>query len=201
MIPHATLCLFAPMVMLLVAIARSRNATISFARPSVALLVLGALSVLVIGDERGSPMSFGAVLAMACAIVCAATDLATGLIFDSVTALTAMMILLAALVAGSLTATTTGACVCAGSLCALYALTRGRGIGLGDVKLGAVIGAGCGGVAAFGAIGSAFVAGALWAVPLLVRKRVGAGDRIVFAPFLALGTIASLGVNVLGSHG
>jgi prepilin signal peptidase PulO-like enzyme (type II secretory pathway) len=201
MIGHAALWLFAPTLVLLAAIARLRSAAFSVARPTVALLVIGALIVLVISDERGSPMSLGVALAMACAIVSAASDLATGLVFDSVTALAALMILLAALVAGSAIPAAIGAVVCAGSLSALYALTRGRGIGLGDVKLGAVIGAGCGGVIAIGALGSAFIVGALWAIPLLARKRVHPGDRVAFAPFLALGTIASLGMNVFGLHG
>jgi prepilin signal peptidase PulO-like enzyme (type II secretory pathway) len=201
MIAHAALWLFASTITVLAAVARARSAAVSYARPTVVTLLAGALAVIVIGDERGSPMSLGMAPAMACAIVCAAGDLATGLIFDSVTASAALMILLTALAVGSVPATAVGACVCAGSLLALYALTRGRGIGLGDVKLGAVIGAGCGGAGAIGAIGTAFVAGALWAVPLLVRKRVHPGDRVVFAPFLALGTIASLGMRLLSAHG
>jgi prepilin signal peptidase PulO-like enzyme (type II secretory pathway) len=201
MIAHAALWMFASAVTVLASIARARSAAVGFARPTVVTLVAGALAMIVIGDQRGAPMSLGAALAMACAIVCAASDLATGLIFDAVTAFAALMILLAALAAGSASATTVGAFVCAGSLFALYVLTRGRGIGFGDVKLGAVIGAGCGGVTAIGAIAAAFIAGALWAAPLLVRKRLRPGDRVVFAPFLALGTIVSLGMKLLGAHG
>jgi len=201
MMPHAELWLFVSALSVLAVIARERSGAVAFARPLVAILSAGALSMIVIGEERGSPETFGVVLTLACAIVCAASDLATGLIFDGVTALTALVILATASIGGNAGASITGACVCGGSMFALYAITSGRGIGLGDVKLGAVIGAGCGGVAAISSIGVAFVAGSIWASALLLSNRARWGDRVPFAPFLTLGTLVSLGMNSLDRHG
>jgi prepilin peptidase CpaA len=201
MIPHATLWLFAVALGTLAAIARARNRTVTFRRTSVVALTLAALAMIVVGEEREAPVAVGVALVLACVIVCAATDLATGLIFDVVTAASILMILLYASATRSLTTSVLGACVCAGSLLALYVASRKRGIGFGDVKLGAVIGAGCGAELGIGAIGSAFVVGALWAAPLLLSRRVLASDRVVFAPCLALGTLGFLAFASLRGHG
>jgi prepilin signal peptidase PulO-like enzyme (type II secretory pathway) len=201
MMPHATLWLFAVALGTLAAIARVRNTAVTFCRPNVVILMLAALVMIVVGEVREAPVAIGVALVLACVIVCAATDLATGLIFDAVTAASILMILLFAFATKSLTMSILGACVCAGSLLALYVATRRRGIGLGDVKLGAVIGAGCGAELGIGAIGSAFVVGALWAAPLLLSGRALASDRVVFAPCLALGTLGFLAFASLHGHG
>ncbi len=201
MMPHAALWLFVSALIVLAVIARERSGAVAFAQPAVVILSIGALSVIVIGEERGSPATFGVALTLACAIVCTASDLATGLIYDGVTALAASVILFTASIGGNASASITGACLCGGSMFALYMITSGRGIGLGDVKLGAVIGAGCGGATAISAIGSAFVAGSIWAAALLLGKRARPGDRFPFAPFLTLGTLVSLGVNSLNTYG
>ena len=201
MISHAALWLFTLALALLAVVARARSGAVTFMRPIVVMLSIGAIVVIVAAEERGSPVRLAGSLSLACAIVCAESDLATGLIFDGVTALGALMIALTTLVAGEAKASAIGAFVCAGSMLALYAITRGSGIGLGDVKLGAIIGAGCGGAIAIGAIGIAFVAGSIWVLPLLLRKRTRMGDRLAFAPLMALGTLASLGIHALGAYG
>ena len=146
-------------------------------------------------------MTIGVALVLACVIVCAATDIRTGLVLDVITAPAFGGIVLWSLVTRSLLPTLVGAALCGGTLLALYVLTRGRGIGLGDVKLAAVIGGGLGGAAAVGAIGIAFVAGAVWAVTMLVARRARAGDRVPFAPFLAIGTIGFVIVRSVYVHG
>lgn len=201
MIPHASLWVFASALGAFATIARAQSNVVTLFRPTVVLLTLGTLAIIVAGEERGTPVTLGIVFMLACAIVCAASDLATGLIFDRVTAVSALMILAMSFVGHTENASAAGVGVCGGSLLALHAATRRRGIGLGDVKLGAVIGAGCSGVPAVGAIGAAFVAGALWALPVLVLKRAKPGDRVAFAPFLAMGALAFLAFESLRSHG
>jgi len=200
MIAHPSLWLFASALSVLAAVARARSAAIAFWQPPVIVLGVAALSLILAGEEGRAPVPLGVAVTLACLIVCTASDLGTGLIFDTVTALGASAVLVAASLAGNMGASAIGAFVCAGSLFGLYAVTHGRGIGLGDVKLGAVIGAGCGGAAAIDAIGAAFVAGAFWMIPLLLRRRARVRDRVAFAPFLALGTFVFLGLRSLGIH-
>ncbi len=201
MMPHATLWLFAVALGTFTALVRSRNRAVIFCRPSIVFLTLAALAIIVVGEAREAPVAIGVSLVFASAIVCAATDLATGLIFDAVTAASLMTILVFAFATNNLTASALGGCVCAGSLFAVYVATRRGGMGFGDVKLGAVIGAGCGAELGIDAIGSAFVLGALWAAPLLLSKRVLASDRVAFAPCLALGTLCVLAFASLHGHG
>jgi len=135
-------------------------------------------------------MTIGAALVLACALVCAATDIRTGLVLDVVTGPAFAGIIVWSLATHALLPALAGVAVCAGPLLVLHAVTRGAGIGLGDVKLAGVIGSGLGGAASAGAIGAAFVAGAIWAIGMLIARRARAGDRIAFAPFLALGAVA-----------
>ncbi|MDQ6943875.1 MAG: prepilin peptidase, partial [Candidatus Eremiobacteraeota bacterium] len=84
-----------------------------------------------------------------------------------------------------------GAYAVGGSLLTLHVLTRGRGLGLGDVKLGTAIGAGFGPAAGLVALGAAFVLGGAFASWLLLTGRARRGDAIRFGPFLAAGTVAA----------
>jgi leader peptidase (prepilin peptidase) / N-methyltransferase len=181
-------------------IARARSAAVSSQTPVAFALGAMAACTIVLCAARGIPISSGVALAFACAVICAASDLATGLIFDAVTASAACAIALWSLIAHNAQLALLGAGVCIAPLLLLHMATHGRGIGLGDVKLGGIIGAGIGGVEALGAIGAAFVAGALCCVPLLLMRRVQRGDRIAFAPFMALGTIVLIAVRVLVSY-
>jgi leader peptidase (prepilin peptidase)/N-methyltransferase len=74
-------------------------------------------------------------------------------------------------------------------------LSRGRGIGLGDVKLSPVIGAVLGwfslDIVVLGLV-AAFTMGGLWAIVLLVSRRVTRHSAIAFGPFMIVG----LGVGV-----
>ncbi|HLD25958.1 MAG TPA: prepilin peptidase [Candidatus Andersenbacteria bacterium] len=78
-----------------------------------------------------------------------------------------------------------GALVGAGFLGLLWLITRGQGIGLGDVKLMLPLGAlfGTGGTAAL--LGTAFIVGGLMASCLLLARRVTAKTAVPFGPFLA----------------
>jgi prepilin signal peptidase PulO-like enzyme (type II secretory pathway) len=74
----------------------------------------------------------------------------------------------------------------------LIFFTRGRGMGLGDVKLGFLIGFALGWPAAVTALFLAFLTGALVSTILILVRRKRFGDAVPFGPFLALGALASL---------
>jgi leader peptidase (prepilin peptidase) / N-methyltransferase len=128
-----------------------------------------------------------ALVAVAGTLVAAVVDARTGFIPNPVTRTTAVTALLLALPSG-FTQAALGACLAGGVLLALHLLTRGRGLGLGDVKLGAAIGAGLGPWCGIAALGAAFVAGGAYAAFLIARGRAGRHDAIAFGPFLAAGT-------------
>jgi len=128
-----------------------------------------------------------ALAAVAGTLVAAIVDARTGYIPNPVTRATAATALVLALPSG-FTHAALGACVAGGVLLALHLLTRGRGLGLGDVKLGAAIGAGLGPWCGLAALATAFVAGGAYASFLLVRGRAARHDAIAFGPFLAAGT-------------
>jgi prepilin signal peptidase PulO-like enzyme (type II secretory pathway) len=131
-------------------------------------------------------------LAALCGTAAAAvTDARTGLIPDALTRTTALAALGCALANGVAPAACGGAYAVGGSLLVLHLLTRGRGLGLGDVKLGTAIGAGFGPVAGIVALGAAFVFGGAYASWLLLTRRARRGDAIRFGPFLAAGTVAA----------
>ncbi|MEA2690414.1 MAG: leader peptidase (prepilin peptidase) / N-methyltransferase [Candidatus Eremiobacteraeota bacterium] len=125
-------------------------------------------------------------------LVAAVVDARTGYIPDSLTRATAFAALGLALVCGAAVHACAGAFAVGGTLLALHLLTRGRGLGLGDVKLGTAIGAGFGPSAGIIALGAAFVAGGAYASWLLATGRAQRNDAIPFGPFLAAGTLAAL---------
>lgn len=131
--------------------------------------------------------------ASAAAIVATCTaaivDARTGVIPDRISGCGAAVTFAVAGLSGTLAASGAGAAAVAGSLLALFVLTRGRGLGFGDVKLGVTIGAGCGAGAGMLALGTAFVAGALFAAAMVTARRMRRRDAIPFAPFLAAGTM------------
>lgn len=80
----------------------------------------------------------------------------------------------------------------------LHLVSRGRGMGLGDVKLAPLIGAVLGwfswDTAILGLL-TAFIIGGLWATLLLVSRRTGRHAMIAFGPFMILG----LGIGLLSA--
>jgi leader peptidase (prepilin peptidase) / N-methyltransferase len=128
--------------------------------------------------------------ALAGTAVAAAIDARTGYIPDAVSRTTALGALALTAACGSAVSAFCGAAAVGGALLALHLLTRGRGLGLGDVKLGTAIGVGLGPLAGITALGAAFVLGGLYASWLLAARRAKRGDAIRFGPFLAAGTFA-----------
>lgn len=74
----------------------------------------------------------------------------------------------------------------------LWVVTRGRGLGFGDVKLAGVLGALLGFPLTIVALYTAFLTGAIWGVILMVRKRASMKSRVAFGPFLIAGAAVAL---------
>lgn len=132
-------------------------------------------------------------LAVGCAIlsVSAIVDIATGLIYAPLARLALGAIFLAAVADGTLSASALGACAGMLSLAVPYLATSGRGLGLGDVRLGGAFGATVGADHLLCALGWACGLGAAFGVVTLIA-RSRRPVALPFAPFLALGAFLSL---------
>jgi leader peptidase (prepilin peptidase) / N-methyltransferase len=90
----------------------------------------------------------------------------------------------------------------AGAFMFLIAFIQPRGMGMGDVKLAAVMGLYLGRAVAV-ALGIGFAAGGILGLALLARHGSGARKQAVpFGPFLALGGVLALwfGDAIVGSY-
>lgn len=74
----------------------------------------------------------------------------------------------------------------------LNVVTKGKGMGLGDVKLVFLLGLVLGSPAIWIALYAAFLTGAISGVILILSRRVRLGQTIPFGPFLVLGFVTSL---------
>lgn len=79
-----------------------------------------------------------------------------------------------------------------GFFLSLIMVTRGRGMGGGDVKLGAFIGLGLGFPQSILATIFGFLTGAIAGIILIIFKKKKFGENIPFGPFLVLGSIIAL---------
>lgn len=75
---------------------------------------------------------------------------------------------------------------------AIVLTTGGRGMGIGDIKLAALMGATLGGPKTLIALLLAFIIGALAGVILIVSKKATCKTAIAFGPFLALGWLIAV---------
>ena len=87
-----------------------------------------------------------------------------------------------------------------GFLGAIHLLTRGNGMGLGDVKYAIFMGLLLGPTKTIIAFYLAFVLGAVVAIGLVITRRAGRKSQIAFGPFLILGTVIAWwwGERILG---
>jgi leader peptidase (prepilin peptidase)/N-methyltransferase len=134
------------------------------------------------------------------AIMCGIVDKRTGYIFDALTIVIATTILSIALITGSAIGALVSSAFVGGSMLAIYCITARRGIGLGDVKLAAVLGLSLGTEYGAVAVGAAFVFGAAYGITLLLRHRARRTDAIRFGPFLAAGTLFAFALSLGGAH-
>jgi leader peptidase (prepilin peptidase)/N-methyltransferase len=134
-------------------------------------------------------------IAVLAALACGYVDARTGFIPNRITYPALLAILVVAGVLNRLDSAALGALCAGGALALLYAITRGRGLGLGDMKLAACIGAGFGPVCGMIALGSSFIAGGLMGAYLLFSGRAERKTPIRFGPFLALGSLLALALQ------
>jgi leader peptidase (prepilin peptidase)/N-methyltransferase len=153
------------------------------------LTTFRAITILTLGFGVevvvGGPLTF--IASIAAVTVCAATDMSTGYVFDTVTLPAAIVLVAIAMFFHQLPSAMEGVFAAGGAMFVLYVMTLGRGLGLGDVKLACCIGAGTGGFNALVSLGLAFVLGGLYAGFLLVTRRGSRRDEVRFAPYMAAG--------------
>lgn len=160
---------------------------------AVTLLAVTALQAILAVRYSASTGGIATILALGVAGVCAVTDAQTGYVFDALTLPALSLILGIAAAHSAFVPAVLGGAASGAALGALYALTLGRGLGLGDVKLACCIGAAMGVAAGLRSLQVAFVLGGLYAGALLLLRRARCGESIGFAPFLFAGTaIAAL---------
>ena len=160
--------------------------------PRVRWAVLALLPfALAIAGARFDFAQAVAVSALAAALlICTATDLLRFRVPNVVTYPAIVAALLASiLLPGGDIASAALAALAAGGVFLLLAFINPSGLGLGDVKLAALIGAGLGlqvGMMAlfWGILAAALVMGAMWAVRIVKRKQ-----GVPYAPFLSLAAI------------
>ena len=80
----------------------------------------------------------------------------------------------------------------AGFFMLLIIITKGKGMGGGDVKLGAFMGLMLGFPQSLLAIVSSFILGAAFSIFLIITGKKHFGQAIAFGPFLVLGSLISL---------
>jgi leader peptidase (prepilin peptidase) / N-methyltransferase len=156
--------------------------------PPAIPLIAGATA----GVAGSLTTSAGVIVASAGAAVAGMVDARTGSIFNPLTVTLFVSAIALAALDGRLLDGLGGCASVAGGLLFLHALSGGRGMGLGDVKLGAGLGAALGISAGITAIALAFIFGGVYSGWLLATKRATAGSSIRFGPFMAAGTYAAL---------
>lgn len=89
--------------------------------------------------------------------------------------------------------------IIAGFFMLLIIITKGKGMGGGDVKLGAFLGLGLGLPNGFLATLLSFLIGAVFSAAAIIFGRKKFGDQIPFGPFLVFGSLISLfwGSNII----
>ena len=154
------------------------------------------LTLLCAGGVNHSLLVSLCVVTGAC--VSAATDRQTGYIFDVVLGACFLATVATRISTGELlTATFLGMTACGGCMMLIRAITGGRGMGLGDVKLALLVGS-LGPVVGAIAIGSAFVVGAVFALVSLMRGYHRFGEALPFGPYLAVGVYGTVAAGALG---
>ena len=168
--------------------------------PHVAILLCGVVAALV---ARQYPLETAALLSATLigTVVCALVDARTGYIFDVLSLIVMSIAAILSVASNRLSDGALGATLVGGSMFALYLASGRRGVGLGDVKLAAVIALGFGLKLGSIAVGCAFVLGAIYGVALLASRQARRTDTVRFGPFLAGGAMLALAADTLGFSG
>lgn len=161
-----------------------------FARVCLGAAVVGSGAAIAMQSDGMAAAIISTLLS--CCALCAVTDSQSGLIFDGITYPSAALFLSLHIVTGNGMLALYGIGGIGLGFSALYTATKGRGIGLGDLKFGCCIGAALGTVDAAIAVGAAFVAGGAYGLWLLLSRRAKLGASVRFAPYLAAGVAVAL---------
>jgi leader peptidase (prepilin peptidase)/N-methyltransferase len=132
-----------------------------------------------------------AIVAVAATFVAAVVDARTGYIPNPLIATAAAAVIVLQWAAVHEAEALAGGAACGALLLGLVVLTRGRGLGLGDVKLGTTIGLALGPLEGPTALATAFVTGGVYGCWLLATGRARRDDAVRFGPFLAVGASAA----------
>ena len=139
------------------------------------------------------PEVFVAGVVVIALVVCCATDLLAYRVPNIVTMPALTVVLAAAAISGmpELLNASLGLVACGGAMLVVAVLSRG-GLGGGDVKLVALIGAALGLPEALIPLGAGIVAGSLVVIALHVTGRLRRGDVFPYAPFLSVAGLVVL---------
>ncbi len=149
------------------------------------------------------PKALAAALACIALVVGAFADARTGYLFDAITFPAALVTAILALATGSAAQATAGVALLVGIFGAVAIISRGRAIGLGDVKAMYAIGAAFGPAKAIFILFAASLSG-LAAAALSRRTARGSHPvlrEIPFGPHLAIGSSVALMVGDRVVHG
>ncbi len=137
------------------------------------------------------------------AILCASlvissiTDIRSGVVLDLVVGVSLALLCVSAWSTGTLPLFASGATAATLVMLAVYVAARG-GIGAGDVKLAAVLGAALGVASGLAALALGFVAGGIVAAAVLATGRARRNTAIPFAPYLAIGAALAIAFRSAG---
>ena len=158
--------------------------------PIIVLLMWTLAEASAAGRYVAMPFSYAAL--MGSIGVSVVTDRAAGYILDVVTLPTCAFALIAEASAARSAESITGVAAVSGTMLFLHAVTRGSGLGLGDVKLAAAAGALFGAEAGLISLAVSFVLGGIVAAFLIVRGTASPKTEVPFAPYIAAGALSVL---------
>ena len=167
---------------------RSCGESIAVRYPLVELLTAALFALAAL--EFGASFQTLAVCVLAAFLITVTfIDLEHLLIFDSLAIPAAAAGLLFAILERRLVVALEGGLVFGGLLGVLYLVTRGRGLGLGDVKMAGAIGLFLGYPVSLAVAVGAFVIGAALAVPVLISRKRGRREALPFGPFMVVSSL------------
>jgi len=152
-------------------------------------LMTALLFVLSVLEFGASLQAVSAALLSAFLIVTVFVDIDHLLILDAVTVPAGIIGFIIAVALGHALSALEGAALGAALFGAIHLITRGAGLGLGDVKLAAALGIFLGLHNSIAAFAAAFVIGAVLAIPVLATRRRRGRDVLPFGPFLVIGAL------------
>lgn len=162
------------------------------ARSAVALGIWTLYEAELASRSIHTPQLISLCVLMGAIGVSVVTDLAAGYILDIITIPSFLVACAMSMSAGNEIDVLTGAVYGSLPILFMYVVSRGGGMGLGDAKLAACVGALIGPGQVLVSIGLAFIFGACVAMVLLITHRADRKSSAPFAPYLMAGTVAVL---------